>query len=425
MQLVFGIPLLEVQNDFRQEFNSKLLSGNLRKGYLISIIGSLFVFPLVYLDILRYKNGILNNSISHYITLVHLFFLLFIPFALYITFYRKTIFKENPSKKKRLVTIITLIFTLSLFPLALLGIQNNGSISVYGIYIMLFNFVITIQHKWRLVINLACVFLFIFFNFLLIDDIVVLVTRILECLGTSAPAFAFATFHYNAKIKEFTNAKLLKKERERSDALLLNILPAQIAEELKQNGLAKPTFHQSATVLFTDFVGFSSKTVGIAPTLLTEILNDYFLAFDDICKRHQLEKIKTIGDAYMAVSGVPTANENHAKNCTFAALEMIDFVKKYEDKALINNTLSFKMRIGLHSGELVAGVVGKEKFSYDIWGETVNIASRIESKSEADQVNVSAATYELINSDFECTHRGKIAIKNLGEVDMYFVISKK
>ncbi len=421
MRVAFGIPLHEIAEEFKQEFNDRLLSGNLRKCYMISILGSFFVFPLIYLDIIRYNKGLLNNPVSIGITISHTFFILFIPIVAFIFAKRKTIFIKKSRLKRFLVVLITLILSVSLLSMSFLGIKNTGTISVYSIFIMLINFVINIEHRWRLLINLICVFLFVISNILFIENIVDMITNILECLGVSTPAFAFATFHYNAKIKEFTNAKLLKLERERSQKLLLNILPQQIAEELLLNGVSKPTFHEASTVLFTDFIGFSSKTIGVEPTLLTEVLNDYFIAFDDICKRHQLEKIKTIGDAYMAVCGVPIANQDHAKNCILAALEMIEYVKKYEHKALMNNALWFKMRVGLHSGSLVAGVVGKEKFSFDIWGETVNITARFEQKSESNRINISSTTFDLIRHDFECDYRGKIDIKNIGEVDMYFV----
>jgi class 3 adenylate cyclase len=322
--------------------------------------------------------------------------------------------------------LITLVFSVALLPIAMLSIPGGGTILVFGVFIMLINFVITINHLWRTVVNLVCVFLMVgFIVYCKSNELAYMVVRILECVGISVPAFAFATFHYNTKVKEFTNTKLLHQERERNEALLLNILPIQTVRELKENGAATPHSHDMATVLFTDFEKFSQQTAALEPKLLITLLNDYFIAFDAICKTHNLEKIKTIGDAYMAVSGVPISNENHALNACNAALEMQTFVSEYKRKALIANNLYFEMRVGIHSGPLVSGVVGSDKFSFDIWGNAVNIAARMEAKGEIEKVNISANTYALIKDYFECESRGKKEIKHLGEIEMYFLTVSK
>ena len=423
MKNAFGIPLSHIEEKNQAEFNARLVHGNLRKSYLICIIGSFFAPAMFYLDWVRYKNGSFEDPIMVWIFFNHFVFLLFLPIALYIGFFKKTVFNSSKNVKKYLVILITSVFSLALLPTSILAIPGGGTILVYGIFLMLINFVITINHFWRLIINLLCVFLMIscivyFKN----QESLYMVVRILECIGISVPAFAFATFHYNTKVKEFTNTKLLHLERERSETLLLNILPAQTAHELKENGAATPHFHTTTTVLFTDFENFSQQTASLDPTLLIALLNDYFIAFDAICKKYNLEKIKTIGDAYMAVSGLPIANENHAINACNAAVEMQFFVSKYKHKALINNSLYFEMRIGLHSGSLVSGVVGSEKFSFDIWGNTVNIAARMEAEGEVGKVNISASTYELVKQNFVCESRGNKAIKNLGAMEMYFCV---
>ena len=281
MKSAFGIPLFHIEEKNREEFNTRLIAGNLRKGYLICLIGSFFYPALMYLDWMRYKTGAFEDPIMFWIFLNHFIFLLFIPLTIYIAFYKKTLFKSNKTIKKRLVILITIVFSGALLPTAMLSIPGGGTILVYGIFIMLINFVITINHFWRIVVNLICVFLMVgFIVYCKHNESIFMTVRILECIGISVPAFAFATFHYNTKVKEFTNTKLLYQEREKNEALLLNILPAQTAHELKEMGAATPHFHEMTTVLFTDFEKFSEQTATLDPKLLIALLNDYFIAFD-------------------------------------------------------------------------------------------------------------------------------------------------
>jgi len=208
----------------------------------------------------------------------------------------------------------------------------------------------------------------------------------------------------------------LKAEKKKSDELLLNILPAEVAEELKEKGYTKAQHFDHVTVLFTDFVNFTHIAEQLSADDLVSELDECFRAFDEIIERNGMEKIKTIGDAYLAVSGMPVYNERHAYNAVKAALEITAFT---ESRSRKEN--AFEIRIGINSGPLVAGIVGVKKFAYDIWGDTVNMASRMESNSEAGKVNISSSTYELVKHEFTCTHRGQINAKNKGDVDMYFV----
>jgi len=206
----------------------------------------------------------------------------------------------------------------------------------------------------------------------------------------------------------------LKSEKKKSDDLLLNILPAEIADELKQTGNTKARSYDQVTVMFTDFVNFTQISEQLAPEQLVEELHSCFKIFDDIMARYGMEKIKTIGDAYLAVSGLPVQTEKHATQAVKAALEILRFIENRQGTA-------FRIRIGIHSGPLVAGIVGVKKFAYDIWGDTVNIASRMESSGVPGKINISEATYQLVSHEFECTYRGKISAKNKGQLDMYFV----
>jgi class 3 adenylate cyclase len=205
----------------------------------------------------------------------------------------------------------------------------------------------------------------------------------------------------------------LDDEKQKSENLLLNILPPEIAIELKENGRSEARQFNNVSVLFTDFVNFTGISEKLSPKELVTEIDRHFKAFDEITERNGLEKIKTIGDAYLAVCGLPNENINHARDVTKAAQEMLAFLK--DSKSI------FEMRIGVNSGPVIAGIVGSKKFAYDIWGDTVNTAARMEQNGEAGKINVSGATYNLIKDKFTCEYRGKINAKNKGEIDMYFV----
>ncbi len=220
-------------------------------------------------------------------------------------------------------------------------------------------------------------------------------------------------------------AKLLvENEKKRSDLLLLNILPEETAKELKDNGKVQAKKFESVSVLFTDFEGFTKYSANLSPEELVESVNYYYSKFDEIMEKYGLEKIKTVGDAYMAAGGLPFPSDDHALKLVQAAFEIADFVKeaKMSDP---DNMTRFDIRIGINTGPVVAGVVGIKKFAYDIWGDTVNIASRMESNSEPGKINVSEATYQLIKDQFTCTYRGEIEVKNKGKLKMYFVNGSK
>ncbi len=206
----------------------------------------------------------------------------------------------------------------------------------------------------------------------------------------------------------------LTLEKHKSDVLLLNILPEGVAEELKSTGSAQAKQYNHVTVLFTDFVNFTGLSELMTPTELVQVIHRNFTTFDTIIEKHGLEKIKTIGDAYMAVCGLPTEVPDHAQRVVRAALDIQRYINESESK--------FQIKLGINSGPVVAGIVGVKKYAYDIWGDTVNTAARMEQNSEAGKINISGSTYELVKREFECEHRGKIKAKNKGEIDMFFVI---
>jgi adenylate cyclase len=222
------------------------------------------------------------------------------------------------------------------------------------------------------------------------------------------------------KVLEEKN-RIIEEERKRSEELLLNILPKIVADELKSKGAANAKRFDNATVLFTDFKNFTNISKKMTPEELVKDLDYCFKAFDKIIEKYGLEKIKTIGDSYMCAGGLPTGSNSKAKDVVRAALEIQDFLAQWKLERVASNQPFFEARIGIHTGPIVAGVVGNKKFAYDIWGSTVNVASRMETGGEIGKVNVSATTFNLIKEEFECEHRGKLIAKNYGEVDMYFV----
>ena len=221
-------------------------------------------------------------------------------------------------------------------------------------------------------------------------------------------------FERNAK-------KTIASEKQRSDELLLNILPAETAEELKQYGKASAKSYDEVTVLFADIKGFTTISETLSPDMLVKELDTYFQAFDNVIGGYGLEKIKTIGDAYLCVGGLPLPDDKAAEKVIFAALEMLKYLEIVKAEKHPLNEPYFEIRIGIHTGPCVAGVVGVKKFAYDIWGDTVNTAARMEQNSEPGRVNISESTYQIVKDKFNCTYRGLIEAKNKGEIKMYFV----
>jgi class 3 adenylate cyclase len=220
-------------------------------------------------------------------------------------------------------------------------------------------------------------------------------------------------------VKNRTNELAVAKDK--SDDLLLNILPAILVEELKTNGLVKPREYKNVSILFTDFKGFTSTAAVLPPDKLVKELNELFRGFDYIIEKYDLEKMKTIGDSYMLAGGLPIECEDHSVKIICAGLEMLEFVDSRNE----TSSVKWEMRVGVHSGQVVAGVVGSKMFTYDIWGDTVNIASRMETTGESGLINISAYTYHLVKDYFDCNYRGKIDVKGKGRLDMYFITGIK
>lgn len=231
--------------------------------------------------------------------------------------------------------------------------------------------------------------------------------------------------YYMVSELDITNVKEaemeLQREKKRSDELLLNMLPSDIVAELKKSGAAKPRVYNSASVLFADIKDFTQWSEKLDPKALIDTLQDLFSAFDDVLAQNYIEKIKTIGDAYMCAGGVPMKNNSHPFDIVLAAFGLQNAVKTLDEKRARAGGDPWLMRIGIHTGPVVTGVVGKTRTNYDVWGDSVNTASRLESACEPGKINISKTTYNVIKDYFECEYRGKIPAKHKGEIDMYFV----
>ncbi len=224
------------------------------------------------------------------------------------------------------------------------------------------------------------------------------------------------------RTKELQQAKeIVEIEKEKSEKLLLNILPEEVADELKLKGEVKPVYFESISVMFTDFKGFTQIAEGLSAENLIKELDACFTQFDKIAHQYRLEKLKTIGDSYMCAGGIPRVNTTHATDCCLAAIEIQGFIDLLRTMKKLKNIPYWELRLGIHTGPVMAGVVGEKKFAYDVWGDTVNIASRMESSGTPGRINISYATYEAVKDKFECEYRGKVNAKNKGDIDMYYL----
>ncbi|MES0488919.1 MAG: adenylate/guanylate cyclase domain-containing protein [Leptospirales bacterium] len=226
--------------------------------------------------------------------------------------------------------------------------------------------------------------------------------------------------HYdNLEHKVEERTRDLAKEREKSDKLLENILPREIAIELKYNGKVEPQLYRSATIMFTDFKGFTQKAGMLSPEELLHELDTRFTRFDEICDEHGLEKLKTIGDAYMCAGGLPNVNYTHIVDMCLGAMQIQDYM--FSKAQNVDDFDVWELRIGIHTGPVMAGVIGQNKFTYDVWGDTVNVSARLESSGEPGKINISADVYELVKKYFECTDRGEIEARGKGKIKMFFL----
>jgi class 3 adenylate cyclase len=233
---------------------------------------------------------------------------------------------------------------------------------------------------------------------------------------------AVAQLELRIKLSEVEEAqRALADEKRRADDLILNILPAAVAKELTATGHVLPRHHPSVTIMFVDFVDFTKFAGQMAPRALIDDLDRYFSIFDEIVRRHGLEKLKTIGDAYMCAGGLTKDDKNHAAECCLAALDILRAMARENERRAKLNLAPWNLRIGIHTGNVMSGVVGKDKFTFDIWGDTVNVAARMQSASRPGRINLSDSTYQHVKKFFTCESRGSVEVKTKGAMAMYFL----
>ncbi|TAH28959.1 MAG: DUF2225 domain-containing protein [Cytophagales bacterium] len=237
--------------------------------------------------------------------------------------------------------------------------------------------------------------------------------------------FVLAIVLFRGQQRQKKANKEISYQKIQSDKLLRNILPDEVADELKKEGKAKARKYEKTTVLFTDFQGFTKRTAKMTPEQVIDELNKCFSKFDEIIEKYNLEKIKTIGDAYMCAGGLPIANETNPIDAIKAGIEIQKYMQAYKEECIAKGEDYFECRLGINTGAVVAGVVGTSKFAYDIWGDAVNTASRAESNGEVGKVNITEATYNLVKDIYECEYRGEIEAKGKGFIKMYFVVGEK
>ncbi|MBK9503228.1 MAG: adenylate/guanylate cyclase domain-containing protein [Leptospiraceae bacterium] len=373
-------------------FNSITLANG-----ILNIIGSFGTFYLpnfLILFVLNFGTGILFLILYYLARVKNIYYVLYWPLNLTIVSFLSVNWVTNGGSHGG-----SHYYLIPALVIATILVRNNNIIFVYGFYAILTLSLFGVEYYYPQYITM---------------------------FQTNQDRYLDASFNY-AFVQLFTGflifilSRNLDLERKKSDKLLLSILPEKIAIELKRNDIVVPVKYETVSVLFTDMAGFTKIAEKMNPEELVSELDHIFSVFDSIVKKHNVEKIKTIGDAYMAAGGIPVANKTNAVDTVLCALKFKEYMQFLRAKKELEGKPFFELRIGIHTGSVVAGVIGHEKIAYDIWGDTVNTASRMESSGIVGEINISSSTYELVKDLFLCEYRGKVSAKNKGEIDMYLI----
>ncbi|MBL0266493.1 MAG: adenylate/guanylate cyclase domain-containing protein [Leptospiraceae bacterium] len=373
-------------------FNSITLANG-----ILNIIGSFGTFYLpnfLILFVLNFGTGILFLILYYLARVKNIYYVLYWPLNLTIVSFLSVNWVTNGGSHGG-----SHYYLIPALVIATILLRNNNIIFVYGFYAILTLSLFGVEYYYPQYITM---------------------------FQTNQDRYLDASFNY-AFVQLFTGflifilSRNLDLERKKSDKLLLSILPEKIAIELKRNDIVVPVKYETVSVLFTDIAGFTRIAEKMNPEELVSELDHIFSVFDSIVKKHNVEKIKTIGDAYMAAGGIPVANKTNAVDTVLCALKFKEYMQFLRAKKELEGKPFFELRIGIHTGSVVAGVIGHEKIAYDIWGDTVNTASRMESSGIVGEINISSSTYELVKDLFLCEYRGKVSAKNKGEIDMYLI----
>lgn len=417
-----------IRKDYAGDFSELKLQENAGKTVGIGFLSISFCTLLLVLDYFRYQDGNFEDLYYRLLFVNHLLLgLMGIP-GLIIFLNRKRVKHGTYKYTRVLLRIFITQVVLTILPLGVFAWLARGTYVPYAVYVILVNLILYLPFRLRLVLNLLGLAAMVLCAFVKFEHGPTIFLGIVDMLGITVPIFYISTIQLEYKYKNFLAEKLLaeqkkiiEKEKENSEILLLNILPKAIAHELMENGVVESKLYEEATIMFLDFKNFTLKSKDLSPIRLVDELNIYFKAFDEIIKLYGIEKIKTIGDAYMCVAGVPKENSEQAVEMITAAKEILAFIEQRKSANEKNGELFFEARIGIHTGPVVAGVVGTLKFAYDIWGDAVNLASRIEQASQAGLITISESTYVLVENKMLCTHLGRFPVKGSGEVELYSV----
>lgn len=428
-----GNLFLEVDESDRMAFITRLQVQNINRIKIASILGLVFAVGLLSLDMIRYHSGKFSTDVLYrYLFFTHAILLLLVIPLYFIVKNREAVHAGRYKFAKAFIVSWIVFMSFVTLLMAILSILERGSIAMYAVNIFLINFVIIPLHFDRILLTVSS-FIVISFSELIVfsHEIEMIIVYLMETAGITLLGFTFSTNMFNVLVRDFTNERalteknqIIKAEKLNSHKLLLNILPSKIADELINFNKVEPKHYSSATVMIIDFKEFSLKSNFLTPNQLVHKIDYCFGNFDRIIEKYGLEKIKTLGDGYLCVGGVPSSTPDHPEKVILAALEILDFLEQWKHECVQKNEQYFEGRIGIHTGPLIAGVVGKSKFAFDIWGDTVNVAARLESSGDPGKINISKSTYQMVSNKFTCEHRGKIPIKNQEPIDMYFIIDK-
>ncbi|PJZ86398.1 adenylate/guanylate cyclase domain-containing protein [Leptospira harrisiae] len=361
---------------------------------LFGTFGVLYLENYLVLIALNVGSGLLMLAMYYLSRVKSIYFSLYWPFNLTILFYLSSMWFFNGGSLGG-----NHYYLIPALVIALILIRNHNVFIVYSIYILLSASLYVVEFYHR--------------------DWVTSYQSDLDRYLDAGGNYLFVQILTGFLI--FILSRNLNVERKKSDSLLLNILPESIAEELKKEARVTPKRYESASVLFCDMAGFTKIAEKMNAEELVGELDTIFREFDRLCKEYRLEKIKTIGDAYMAVGGIPTENKTNAVDSVLCGLSFQSYMADQKEIHSIRGRDFWEIRLGIHQGPLVAGVVGTDKFAYDVWGDTVNTASRLESSGVVGEVNISSQVYEEVKLYFDCEPRGFVSIKNKADIEMYLV----
>lgn len=408
---------------FAKAFATKMHHSNIDQCYLIALVGLILIIIQAPIHIMRYQSGTLLSPEypnQRWFLFFHVVSLLNVIVFVITKKAKKRISEGAPYHNPTFVNLTILLQFVILLGIEIITLYYRKGTATYSIFIIFTNLAIKMNNFHRFLFNLGSfTFLCLVIIFFIPVNNDLKFILILGPLTMTMIGYIVGTSQYNSAISQFESSQLLEEERKKSEDLLSNILPQGVIEELKKEGNIKAKSYDEVTIMFCDFKDFSkiSKQLS-AEDLVVEI--DYcFSKFDEIIAHYPIEKIKTIGDAYLCACGLPSADINHALIMLQAAQDLQQFMLKYAAERSAEGKPHFTMRIGIHSGTVVAGIVGTRKFAYDIWGDAVNIAARIESACEVGKIYISDDTYQHVQGHYDCTLKTAIELKNIGKMNLW------